>query len=170
MWGAPPLRWGQQHEERGKRKGLRWAGFFFLRLGRLWGHAWAAASHCFRRVDATIPLHLIAGSSSPPVRARSMGARRRRNSRREQASAPEAALLEREASEGEEILRRNKEMMEAMAEEWGTKSTAEEAGAGKKKRKKVVKTRLPQALIDQYRARGYAEDETEVTDDESEEN
>ncbi|KAF7044881.1 hypothetical protein CFC21_054049 [Triticum aestivum] len=153
-----------------------------------------------------------------------MGGRRRRNSRREHASAPEAggdrALLEREASEGGEILRRKKEMMEAMAAtdlSPGTKPATEPAGAGKKKRKKMVKTRLPQALIkqmmaspyrpmpipddelakrpryyrefyatamdradkvaayqralvNQYVARGYAEDEEEVTDDESEEN
>ncbi|CAN6322602.1 unnamed protein product [Urochloa humidicola] len=130
------------------------------------------------------------------------------------------------ASEGGgEILRRKKEMLAAMkaigAEMYGVKLTTEaahQAGAGKKKRTKVVKTRLPQefidymiatpnptvdeiseeelakcskqyregyakrkfkddkikayydALLDQYEAKGYAEDEAEVevTDDEDE--
>ncbi|XBI23171.1 hypothetical protein VPH35_064103 [Triticum aestivum] len=137
-------------------------------------------------------------------------------------------------SEGSEILRTKKELtvvmkwkkdkmeMETIAAKdpsssLGTKATAEPVAAGKKKRKKVVKRRLPQAvmehmiarpykifddipddelaedtehfrevyferklitdkilayqraLIAQYNAMGYAEDETEVTDDDEEE-
>ncbi|CAN6315256.1 unnamed protein product [Urochloa humidicola] len=60
------------------------------------------------------------------------------------------------ASEGGEILRRKKEMVaaiKAIAAEgmYGVKFTAEaahEAGAGKMKRTKVVKTRVPQEFID----------------------
>jgi hypothetical protein len=130
------------------------------------------------------------------------------------------------ASEGGEILRRKKEMMAALCADDDdlfscTALTAEDAQQpedGKaRKKKKVVKQRLPmaliqymkdtphpttdelseeelakhskeyrevdyvrdkfrsdkirayfQAIIDQYEARGYAEDETEVTDDEEE--
>ncbi|KAM3368413.1 hypothetical protein ACQJBY_016762 [Aegilops geniculata] len=123
------------------------------------------------------------------------------------------------ASQGTEVLKRKKELAEAIAAEgrrWlGWKKDAQPSGSGKK-RKVVVKRRLPQALIDflianpcklvdelpddvltekdyeyretyaekkdkaqkinaydqtlidQYYANGYADDESEVSDDEEE--